>query len=431
MATAPTAEQMAALLTQWNDWLSARTDTMLSLEDRARTAGTDKDRDDLAAAFVARKVVGDRLEEITALSAHDRAQAGSVGQRTVARHLGRCGRGQNMADAAALIDAIVDRVETHVTAVERQSATDVETATRADADLTVAERLAKELGSDVQPRRTAAIGSVDRAVICRGSPPGLPRCAASSRRSMPNAGRCSRRGPRCPTGSIRSPMPKRRCDSWPNAAATRSPTLRRWPSRRWRRLVNCQRPTSCGRCRGLRRARRCRRSSSRSSDWRPRWPRPVVVSNSRSTIATIFAACCSRSATRPTPTGWARTASSNRCTAKPSRLLWAAPCDLAAARPLVDRYVDCGQRQDRVRSVTQVARLMKCAQPGCTGTIVDGYCDVCGLAPPQPARPPTRCRSRCTPTHRAPSPAGRARPASARCNSARRVPAVPAGRLGG
>ena len=24
---------------------------------------------------------------------------------------------------------------------------------------------------------------------------------------------------------------------------------------------------------------------------------------------------------------------------------------------------------------------MKCAQPGCTGTVVDGYCDVCGLAP--------------------------------------------------
>ncbi|MEO6510328.1 MAG: serine/threonine protein kinase, partial [Nocardioides sp.] len=24
---------------------------------------------------------------------------------------------------------------------------------------------------------------------------------------------------------------------------------------------------------------------------------------------------------------------------------------------------------------------MKCQQPGCTGTIVDGYCDVCGMAP--------------------------------------------------
>src|SRR2546423_10129659 len=24
---------------------------------------------------------------------------------------------------------------------------------------------------------------------------------------------------------------------------------------------------------------------------------------------------------------------------------------------------------------------MTCAQPGCTGTIVDGYCDLCGMAP--------------------------------------------------
>ena len=44
MAAEPTAQQMAALLTQWNDWLAGRTDAMLSLEDRVRTAGSDKDR---------------------------------------------------------------------------------------------------------------------------------------------------------------------------------------------------------------------------------------------------------------------------------------------------------------------------------------------------------------------------------------------------
>jgi serine/threonine-protein kinase PknG len=32
---------------------------------------------------------------------------------------------------------------------------------------------------------------------------------------------------------------------------------------------------------------------------------------------------------------------------------------------------------------------MNCAQPGCTGSIVDGYCDVCGMAPaPSPAPSP-------------------------------------------
>ena len=28
---------------------------------------------------------------------------------------------------------------------------------------------------------------------------------------------------------------------------------------------------------------------------------------------------------------------------------------------------------------------MKCTQPGCSGTIVDGYCDVCGMAASSPA----------------------------------------------
>ena len=32
---------------------------------------------------------------------------------------------------------------------------------------------------------------------------------------------------------------------------------------------------------------------------------------------------------------------------------------------------------------------MNCARNGCTGTIVDGYCDVCGMAPARPAAPPS------------------------------------------
>jgi hypothetical protein len=57
--------------------------------------------------------------------------------------------GANLADAAALIDAVLERVESHVVTIERQSAADVEIATRADADLTIAERLAQQLGSGV------------------------------------------------------------------------------------------------------------------------------------------------------------------------------------------------------------------------------------------------------------------------------------------
>jgi hypothetical protein len=148
MSATPTAEEMAALLTEWNDWLAGRTDAMLSLEDRVRTAGTDQDRADLAAAFVARKVVDDRLEAISDLSDHDRAGAAAMANQPLTDDLGSP-VGRNLADAAALVDAIVQRVESHVSGVETRSASDVALATRADADLSVAERLANELGSHI------------------------------------------------------------------------------------------------------------------------------------------------------------------------------------------------------------------------------------------------------------------------------------------
>jgi hypothetical protein len=148
MTTTPTAQQMASLLSQWNDWLAGRTDAMLSLEDRVRTAGSDQDRADLAAAFVARKVVGDRLQAITELAADDRAKAADLATQPLVDTLGSP-VGQNLEDAAALVDAIVARVESHVSTVETRSATEVGLATRADGDLAVAERLANQLGSHI------------------------------------------------------------------------------------------------------------------------------------------------------------------------------------------------------------------------------------------------------------------------------------------
>ena len=107
---------MAALLAQWNDWLAGRTDAMLSLEDRVRTAGSKKDQDDLAAAFVARKVVGDRLQAIADLVDHDRAKAAALANQPLVDNLGSP-VGQNLEDAAALVDAIVQRVESNVSGV--------------------------------------------------------------------------------------------------------------------------------------------------------------------------------------------------------------------------------------------------------------------------------------------------------------------------
>jgi hypothetical protein len=148
VAAEPTAQQMAALLAQWNDWLAGRTDAMLSLEDRVRTAGSDKDRADLAAAFVARKVVADRLQAIADLAGHDSAKAAALATKPLVDNLGSP-VGADLADAAALVDAIVQRVESHVSTVETRSATEVAAATRADGDLTVAERLAEQLGSHI------------------------------------------------------------------------------------------------------------------------------------------------------------------------------------------------------------------------------------------------------------------------------------------
>jgi hypothetical protein len=148
MAAALTPEQMTALLTQWNDWLAGRTDAMLSLEDRVRTAGTDQDRADLAAAFVGRKVVADRLQAISDLAENDRAKAAAMANQPLTDSIGSP-VGQNLADAAALVDAIVQRVESHVSGAENRSAGEVALATRADADLSVAERLAHQLGSHI------------------------------------------------------------------------------------------------------------------------------------------------------------------------------------------------------------------------------------------------------------------------------------------
>jgi hypothetical protein len=148
VADTPSAQQMAALLAQWNDWLAARTDAILSLEDRVRTAGTDQDRSDLASAFVARKIVDDRLQEIEELAEHHPGQAAELANQQLVDDLGSP-IGRNLADAAALVDAIVQRVESHVASVESQSANEIAAATRADADLRIAERLAQELGSNV------------------------------------------------------------------------------------------------------------------------------------------------------------------------------------------------------------------------------------------------------------------------------------------
>ena len=68
----PTATEITQLLAEWNEWLAARTDSLLSLEERVRSAGTAADQADLAAAFVCRKAITDRLDDVEGLARRDR-----------------------------------------------------------------------------------------------------------------------------------------------------------------------------------------------------------------------------------------------------------------------------------------------------------------------------------------------------------------------
>ena len=60
------------------------------------------------------------------------------------------------------------------------------------------------------------------------------------------------------------------------------------------------------------------------------------------------------------------------------------PCPVAVATALVDAYA--AWLTHAATPQLQGGPPMKCQQPGCTGTIVDGYCDVCGMAPAEGAR---------------------------------------------
>jgi len=337
VAAAPTAAQMAALLAQWNDWLSARTDAMLSLEDRVRTAGSDQDRADLAAAFVARKVVGERLEQISDLVHDDRARASALANEPLLDALG-ASVGANLADAAALIDAIVNRVESNVSTVEQRSANEVELSTRADADLTVAERLAQQLGSDV--RRAAQLradlsarrdlsGLVTRAAALRGELEtldaerlqlfttwatlhdrlqALGQTEASVRQL---AERCRDKIAHPPTLAIPSVAamgePPGAVDlhvmPWPAARAVMSPVITK-----------------------------LQRLDAALAEARRRFQQPL---DDRDDLRGLLQAFRDKADAH----GFGEDAELEPMYRRAQSVLWAAPCDLAAARPLVDGYV--------------------------------------------------------------------------------------------
>ena len=154
---------------------------------RPRRRGPTTDRADLAAAFVARKVVGDRLQRSPTSPSTTERKAAALANQPLVDNLGSP-VGQNLEDAAELVDAIVRRVETNVSGVENRSAAEVGLATRADADLTVAERLARDLGSHVNRAAQLRSDLVARRDLRRGrsaSGGATPRARTDRRRATP------------------------------------------------------------------------------------------------------------------------------------------------------------------------------------------------------------------------------------------------------
>ncbi len=144
----PSATEMTQLLGEWNEWVSARTDALLSLEDRVRSAGTVDDQADVAAAFVCRKAITDRLQKVADVAQRDRAAANDLSAQPLRDDLGEL-VGTSLVDAARLLDAVLQRVERSVVGREQEQVHSATTAAKADADLTVAERLAEDLGIQV------------------------------------------------------------------------------------------------------------------------------------------------------------------------------------------------------------------------------------------------------------------------------------------
>ncbi len=142
-----------ALLAQWDDWLSIATDRLMQLDQRASTNAADLPDHvalDVAAAFVCRKAIAQRIDEIRAAP----ASAAAASARPLVDDTGQP-VADDLAGAAALLGAVLDKVERDVGSIESTNqAIAIDRVTAAD-DLAVAERLAADLGHSVQ--RCAAV----------------------------------------------------------------------------------------------------------------------------------------------------------------------------------------------------------------------------------------------------------------------------------
>lgn len=143
-----------SLFEQWDEWLETATDRLMGLDERLATvAGDLPDADrlqlDVAAAFVCRKLIAQRVGEIRA-SPGDAAEASA---RPLVDDRGVQVAG-DLSGAAELLRLVLDQLEATISGAERAHHAVATDRTSARDDLRIAERLSAELGHYVQ--RTAA-----------------------------------------------------------------------------------------------------------------------------------------------------------------------------------------------------------------------------------------------------------------------------------
>jgi hypothetical protein len=143
-----------SMLAQWDDWTADATDRLMHLDERVTALGADLPgaadvQLDVAAAFVCRKAIAARVEQIRAAP----STAAAASATPVLDDRGDL-VAADLPSAATLLNAVLDRVDTAVSAAETANRARFADRASAGDDLRVAERLSVELGHFVQ--RTAA-----------------------------------------------------------------------------------------------------------------------------------------------------------------------------------------------------------------------------------------------------------------------------------
>ncbi len=142
----------SASIELWGQWLQSAADRVLPLDERARASGDPAIQRSVDELFLVRKAIADRVE---ALRGADRRERPAVLAAPLVDDLGTP-LGAGLVAAAELFDGHLADLEARLTAVEAHALATAELAARVDTDLRTAQRLATELGSEVRAVQSLA-----------------------------------------------------------------------------------------------------------------------------------------------------------------------------------------------------------------------------------------------------------------------------------